>query len=90
MDNIENSKADYEINNELSYVESDAGLLMGNLNSSRINFVNSSTQLLLSKMMISTLNKTSELEFLPTNIGLENNETNQLITNYFLPEKQWI
>jgi len=82
LDNIENSKADYEKNNELSYVESDAGLLMGNLNSSRTNFVNSSTQLVLSKMMITTLNKTADFELLPTNIGLENSETNQLITTY--------
>jgi capsular exopolysaccharide synthesis family protein len=82
LNNIENSKVNYEKNNELSYIQSDAGLLMGNLNISRTNYLNSSTQLVLSKMMISTLNKTGELEFLPANIGLENTETNQLITNY--------
>ena len=82
LNNIENSKVNYEKNNELSYIQSDAGLLMGNLNISRTNYLNSSTQLVLSKMMISALNKTGELEFLPANIGLENTETNQLITNY--------
>jgi len=82
LNDIENSKVNYEKNNELSYVQSDAGLLMGNLNLSRANYVNSSTQLMLSKMMISSLNKTRDLEFLPANIGLENTETNQLITNY--------
>jgi len=82
LNNIENSKADYERNNELSYIEADAGLLMGNLNLSRTNFVNSSTQLILSKMMISKINKTGDFEFLPSNIGLENPESNELITNY--------
>ena len=82
LDNIENSKADYQKNNELSYIESDAGLLMDNLNLSRTNFVNSSTQLLLSKMMVATLNKTADFELLPTNIGLDNLETNQLISTY--------
>jgi capsular exopolysaccharide synthesis family protein len=82
LDNIETSKANYEKNNELSYVEADAGLLMGNLNMSRTNFVDSSTQLLLSKMMINTINKTVVNEFLPANIGLENVEINQLIASY--------
>lgn len=82
LDNIENSKANYEKENELSYVESDAALLMGNLNSSRTNFVDSSTQLLLSKMMFATLKKTVDFELLPTNIGLENVEINQLIATY--------
>ena len=82
LDNIENEKANYQKNNELSYIQSDASLLMGNANASHTNFVNSSTQLILSKMMISTLNKTVELELLPTNIGLESGEINQLISTY--------
>lgn len=82
LEDIETTKANYKKNNELSYVESDAGLLMGNSNTSNTNFVNSSTQLILTKMMISTLNKTSELELMPTNIGIESGEINQLISNY--------
>lgn len=82
LDSIESSKANYKIANELSYVEADAGQLMKNNYDSQLKVENATTQIELSKLMTTSINKNKELELLPSNIGIESNEVNSLVGNY--------
>ena len=82
LDSIEGSKANYKKNNELSYVEADAGLIMQNNYESQSNLENATTQLTLSKLMVGAINKSADLELLPSNIGIESGEINALVANY--------
>ncbi|MEC4005498.1 polysaccharide biosynthesis tyrosine autokinase [Flavobacterium sp. SUN052] len=82
LDSIENSKASYKIANELSYVEADAGQLMKNNYESQIQVENATTQIELSKLMTSSINKSKSFELLPSNIGIESNEINSLVGSY--------
>ncbi len=82
LDSIESSKVSYKVSNQLSYVEADASQLMKNNYESQLKVENASTQIELSKLMMSSLNKSKELELLPSNIGIESNEVNSLVGNY--------
>lgn len=82
LDSIENSKANYKRNNEFSYVEADASLIMQNNQTSRSNLENAVTQLALSKLMIASINKSKEFELLPSNIGIDNGEINAIVSSY--------
>ncbi|MDI1256574.1 MAG: polysaccharide biosynthesis tyrosine autokinase [Flavobacterium sp.] len=82
LDSIERNKANYKKENELSYIESDAGLSMQTYHESETKLDNAKAQVALSKIMLLTLNKTVGYELLPSNIGIENNEINGLVANY--------
>jgi len=82
LDSIESSKANYKKSRGLSYVEADAGQLMKNNYDSQLRVENATTQIELSKLMMESLNQEKGLELLPSNIGIENNEVNSLVSKY--------
>lgn len=82
LDSIEKSKANFKKKNELSYLEADAGLLMANNQEAQAKLDNATAQIALSKIMMLTLNKSTDLELLPPNIGIDNLEINNLISTY--------
>jgi capsular exopolysaccharide synthesis family protein len=82
LDSIETSKANYKKNNELSYVEADAGQLMKNNYDSQMRVDNATIQIEVSKLMMSSIDRSRGLELLPSNIGIESTEVNGLVTKY--------
>ena len=82
LDSIETSKANYKKERGISYLESDASVLMQNNYESKSKVLFSDAQIVLAKLMLDALNKNKGLELLPSNIGIENGEVNGLITNY--------
>jgi capsular exopolysaccharide synthesis family protein len=82
LDDIETSKANFKKERGFSYIESDAGVFMRNSYESKSKLLFSNTQIALAKLMMDALNTSKELELLPSNIGIENNEVNGLVANY--------
>jgi capsular exopolysaccharide synthesis family protein len=82
LDSIETVKADYKISNGISYVEADAGQLMKNNYESQAKVESAKAQIALSGLMIESINKSKGLDLLPSNIGIESNEVNGLVSNY--------
>ena len=82
LDSIETSKANYKKEKGISYLESDANVLMQNNYESKSKVLFSDAQIVLAKLMLDAVNSSKALELLPSNIGIENGEVNGLITNY--------
>lgn len=82
LDSIELSKANFKKDRELSFVQSDASVLMQNNYESKSKLTTANTQIVLAKLMMSALNTSKGLDLLPSNIGIENGEVNGLVTNY--------
>ena len=82
LDSIETSKANYKKNNQLSYVEVDAGQMMKNNYDSQLKVETATTQIELSKLMMNSLDESKGLELLPSNIGIESVEVNNLVAKY--------
>lgn len=82
LDSIEQSKADYKRNNEVVNVDNDASFLMQRTFLSKSDLDKANTQLMLSKLMLLSINKSKDLDLLPPNVGIDDNEINTLIDNY--------
>lgn len=82
LDSIEQSKANYKRDNEIVNVDNDASILMQSTYQSKSELDKANTQLTLSKLMLLSINKSKGLELLPPNVGLEDQEINDLIDKY--------
>lgn len=82
LDSIENSKVKFKRQNQISYLESDATLSMQIKQQSQSSFDNANTQIALSKIMALGLDKSNSLDLLPSNIGIDNKEINNLVDAY--------
>jgi capsular exopolysaccharide synthesis family protein len=82
LDSIEGKKANFKIQNEISFLEGDAGALLQKKYDSQSELVKANTQIALSGLMTAAINKSKNLEILPANIGIDNGEVNQLVGNY--------
>jgi capsular exopolysaccharide synthesis family protein len=82
LDSIEQSKANYKRNNELVNVDNDANILMQSAYRSKSDLDKANTQIILSKLMMLSINKSKDMELLPPNIGLEDQEINDLVNKY--------
>lgn len=82
LDSIELAKAIFKKEKGISFVEADAGVLMANNYGSITKVENVETQIALSKLMMSSLISVKSNELLPTNIGIDNNEINDLVSKY--------
>ena len=82
LDSIENSKVKFKKQNQISYLESDAALSMQIKQQSQSSFDNANTQIALSKIMVLGLDKSNNLDLLPSNIGIDNKEINNLVDAY--------
>ena len=82
LDSIEGKKANYKRSNEISFLEGDAGALLQTKYESQSELVKANTQIALSGLMTTAINKSNKLEVLPANIGIDNPEVNGLVANY--------
>lgn len=82
LDSIENTKEVYKKQNKLSYLPEDAKVTIEKKTLSESQFFNYETQIALAKLLEETLSKEGAFELLPANIGIENENVNQLIAEY--------
>jgi capsular exopolysaccharide synthesis family protein len=82
LDSIEQSKSNYKRNNEFVNVDNDANILMQSAYRSKSDLDKANTQIALSKLMMLSINKSKDMELLPPNIGLEDQEINDLVNKY--------
>lgn len=82
LDSIEQSKSNYKKNNEVVNIDNDASFLMQRKYMSKSDLDKANTQLTLSKLMLLSINKSKELELLPSNVGFEDQGINTLIDSY--------
>jgi capsular exopolysaccharide synthesis family protein len=84
LDSIEQSKSDYKKENEIVNIDNDASILMQSTYQSKSELDKANTQLMLSKLMLLSINKNKNLELIPPNVGFEDQEINTLIEKYNL------
>lgn len=82
LDSIEGKKANFKRANEISFLEGDAEALLQTKYESQSELVKANTQIALASLMTNAINKSTKLEVLPANIGLDNVEVNGLVGNY--------
>jgi capsular exopolysaccharide synthesis family protein len=82
LDSIEGKKANFKVQNEISFLEGDAGVLLQKKYESQSELVKATTQIALSGLMTAAINKSKNFEILPANIGIDNAEVNQLVGIY--------
>lgn len=82
LDSIEQSKANYKRDNEIVNIDNDASIIMQSTYQSKSDLDKANTQITLSKLMLLSINKSKKLELLPPNVGLDDQEINELIDKY--------
>ena len=82
LDSIEDNKASYKRNNELSFLESDASASLSNKESSEGEVFRQETQIELAKYLQNAINQESGYGLLPNNIGVTSININDLISTY--------
>lgn len=82
LDSIEVGKKDFKQNNNLSYIEADAGLTIQKKSVAENEVFQLETQIELSKLLQKNLNKQNDFGLLPADIGLENSSINNLVSEY--------
>lgn len=82
LDSIETNKANFKRNNELTFINSDAGIATAKKSEATDGVFQIEAQIALAKMMEQTIRVDKKLNLLPSNIGLSNNGVNQLIGEY--------
>ncbi len=82
LDTIELNKADYKRDQKLSFLEGDAGSLLVSKTASAAEYEAANTQSALSDIIITALKEVKNNELLPTNIGLEEMQVNELVKQY--------
>ena len=78
LDSIENEKASFKKSKGLSFLEADAGVLMEKNYSSKNEVEKIDTQIVLSDLMLNAINNSKEHELIPVNIGITNEDINNL------------
>lgn len=82
LDSIEGNKRAYKQNNNLSYIEADAGINLQKKSESEADLFRIETQIELSNLLRTTLTNEAQYQLLPANIGLENSGINNLVSQY--------
>lgn len=82
LDSIESQKQIFKKNNNLSYLPADAGATIAKKSLAEGTFYNLETQVALAKLLEDTLKKDGAYSLLPSNIGIENESVNSLISDY--------
>lgn len=82
LDNIENQKKTFKTNNNLSFLQEDAKVTVSKKSITEGNYSAIETQIALAKLLEDTLKKEGPFELLPSNIGIENENINSLISDY--------
>jgi tyrosine-protein kinase Etk/Wzc len=82
LDSIENQKKTFKTENDLSYLPEDARVTVTKKSLTEGDYYALETQIALAKLLEDTLKKDGPFELLPSNIGIENENINDLIADY--------
>lgn len=82
LDMIEKSKKEYKKKNDLSFIQEDAGVSIKIRSEKERALFDVNSQLLLVQLLQDNLNKETNFELLPGDIGIQSTTINQLITGY--------
>ncbi len=82
LDSIENQKKTFKTENSLSYLQEDARVTVTKKSITEGDYYALETQIALAKLLEDTLKKDGPFELLPSNIGIENENINSLISDY--------
>lgn len=82
LDSIEGGKQDFKIENNLSYIETDAESSLLRKAATEDEVAELGTQISLASVLGDTVQKQSNYELLPANIGLESGDLNTLVSEY--------
>jgi tyrosine-protein kinase Etk/Wzc len=82
LDSIENQKKTFKTENDLSYLPEDAKVTVTKKSLTEGDYYALETQIALAKLLEDTLKKDGPFELLPSNIGIENQNINDLIADY--------
>jgi tyrosine-protein kinase Etk/Wzc len=82
LDSIENQKKSFKTENNLSYLQEDAKITVAKKSITEGDYYALETQIALAKLLEDTLKKDGKFELLPSNIGIENENINSLISDY--------
>ncbi|WP_150452028.1 GumC family protein [Arenibacter lacus] len=82
LDSIEGDKKSFKQENNLSYIEADAGITLQKKSATEEEAFRLETQIALSKLLKETLAQEGAYSLLPADIGLENSGINSLVSDY--------
>ncbi|WP_051254353.1 GumC family protein [Arenibacter latericius] len=82
LDSIEGDKKSFKQQNNLSYIEADAGITLQKKSATEEEAYRLETQIALSKLLKETLAQEAAYNLLPADIGLENSGINSLVSEY--------
>lgn len=82
LDSIEGGKQDFKQENNLSYIEADAGNSLDRKSETENKVSDLETQISLANILKRTVRVQKKHKLLPVNIGLENPSLNNLVNNY--------
>ncbi len=82
LDSIEGDKKSFKQQNNLSYIEADAGITLQKKSATEEEAYRLETQIALSKLLKETLAQEAAYSLLPADIGLENSGINSLVSDY--------
>ncbi|RTE51712.1 polysaccharide biosynthesis tyrosine autokinase [Arenibacter aquaticus] len=82
LDSIEGDKKSFKQENNLSYIEADAGITLKKKSTAEEESFRLETQIALSKLLQQTLAQEAAYSLLPADIGLENSGINSLVSDY--------
>lgn len=82
LDSIETDKAKYKKENELTFLEADAGTVSDQKITKKNDVFQIETQIALSKVLEKSIKDDVKYELIPSNIGVLGEEVNQMINDY--------
>ena len=82
LDSIETDKARYKKDNELTFLEADAGSVSEQKILKKNDVFQIETQIELSKILEQTVKKDTKFDLIPSNIGVFSEEVNKIISDY--------
>lgn len=82
LDSVERNKERFKSSNRLTNIEAEAQLILESASEFEKNQFNVNTQLELANTMIDYMEKSSNNDLLPSNIGLESDNINESVNNY--------
>lgn len=82
LDSIENVKKNYKQSRVLTFIDNDTGLNTENKSATDQAYFDILTQIELSNLLKETISKNKDFELLPSNIGLDNDVVNGLVSEH--------
>ncbi len=82
LDSVESNKEIFKTNNRLTDIQAEAQIILENASEFNKKQMDIGTQLELSKTMIDYMEKSSNAELLPSNIGIQSEEVATAVNNY--------